>query len=510
MILPKIDKKVILKVREELLQDTLHFTRFFYKERTGRDFLIALPVSRRSHQIVICEALKDIELEKYPGLVVNTPGRSGKTEIMCHWVAQMFAKYPDSRFLYISVTHNLATEATALIREIMRVPMYRHIFGVELKEDSQAKNHFQTRQGGSIEAIGAGGAIVGKGAGLMGVNRFGGAIIIDDIIDTEDALSEIVRPRVNNWYFSSVFDRRNNPKTPQFYIGHRTHQEDLSAVLSKMEGWKTIAIKALYAQGTQSFFEQKFPLKELLQIKELHPYTFYSKYQQQPIPDGGALFRDEDFPLLDIEPDFIATFITSDTAETNKSYNDATVFSFFGLYKLKESDTLALHCIDCVELRVEPAQLEEEFNYFYTSCARHKTRPNVVYMEKKSTGVTLLSVLKKKRGLNIQSIDRNVSSGSKNARFMRLQPYIRQKLISLPTNGKHTDMCIEHMKKITANGAQSHDDIADTFYDAVSVGLIDRLVYYETPANQQSEAVAKKVIAAQIKIMNNRRIALWR
>ncbi len=59
---------------------------------------------------------------------------------------------------------------------------------------------------------------------------------------------------------------------------------------------------------------------------------------------------------------------------------------------------------------------------------------------------------------------------------MEIQPYVASKQISLPANGRHTKMCVEHMRKITANNTHRHDDICDTCYDAVKIALIDKTI----------------------------------
>ena len=106
--------------------------------------------------------------------------------------------------------------------------------------------------------------------------------------------------------------------------------------------------------------------------------------------------------------------------------------------------------------------------------------PMVAFIEKKSTGVTLISVLKSMRGLKVREIERTRKSGSKAQRFIDIQPYIASKQVSLPSHGVHTDMCINHMKKITNNDSHAHDDIADTCSDAVRIALIDRMLYIHT------------------------------
>jgi hypothetical protein len=85
--------------------------------------------------------------------------------------------------------------------------------------------------------------------------------------------------------------------------------------------------------------------------------------------------------------------------------------------------------------------------------------PCAVAIEKKSTGVTLLSVLKNIRGLRILDIERTKSTGNKTERFLSIQQIIASQQISLPRNAKHTSFVLEHMRKITANDSHRRDDV---------------------------------------------------
>ena len=82
--------------------------------------------------------------------------------------------------------------------------------------------------------------------------------------------------------------------------------------------------------------------------------------------------------------------------------------------------------------------------------------------------------------MKVREIERTRKSGSKSQRFIDIQPYIASRQVSLPSHGVHTDMCINHMKKITNNDSHAHDDIADTCSDAVRIALIDRMLYVYT------------------------------
>jgi predicted phage terminase large subunit-like protein len=191
-----------------------------------------------------------------------------------------------------------------------------------------------------------------------------------------------------------------------------------------------------------------------------------------------------------------------DTAETDKAYNDASVFHFWGIYKIVEHgvqlDQYALHSIDCLEIRIEPKDLESEFLNFYAECLVYPTRPSFAAIEKKSTGVTLLSVLQKVRGLALREVKRTKASGSKTARFLEMQPIIASKLISFRSSASHTERVIEHMLKITANDTHRFDDIADSVYDAIKLALIDKSVMLPERESKQA-SVVKSLAAAQAK-----------
>lgn len=442
-------------------------------------------------------------------LIINVPPRFGKTELLIHFVAWALAQYPDSNFLYVSYSLGLAKKQTKTVRQIVGMREFRDIFGFGISEDTSAQGNFETKLGGSVYAAGADGEITGRGAGIKGVERFGGCIVIDDIHKPSEVNSDTIRQSVNDWYFNTLQSRLNEPeKTPIIFIGQRLHEDDLAANLIKSGEWETIIIPALDEAGN-ALHPTMISKEKLLSMQSSMPYVFSSQYQQNPQPAGGGIFKPDWFCKLEDDPDIYTTFICADTAETDKSYNDATVFSFFGLYKIMIGDVqtnlLGLHWLDCWELRIEPKDLESEFMNFYVSCMRYKVKPRIAAIEKKSTGVTLLSVLKNIRGLQILDIERTKSSGNKTTRFLEIQPYIASKQVSLPKEARHTEKVIEHMRKITANDSHRHDDIADTLYDGVKLGIIDNVISSASPQRvQEDESVARNIMGSFAKLLQLR------
>ncbi len=154
-------------------------------------------------------------------------------------------------------------------------------------------------------------------------------------------------------WWSTLQSRINSPGlTPIIFIGQRLHEDDLGAkLINGYDGyeWPSVILKALDEAGN-AICPRMHTTEQLKIMEKSMPYEFAAQYQQNPMPAGGALFKPEDFVILDETPkNIVSTFITVDTAETEKTYNDATVFSFWGLYKIPEleheTDVWGLHWI---------------------------------------------------------------------------------------------------------------------------------------------------------------------
>jgi len=429
-----------------------------------------------------------------PSLIINVSPGYGKSVMLSMWTAWTMSKYPNSQYLYISYGKVLATKHTEFIKRIISCPMYKQIFGVQIRQDSKAKDFFQTTHGGAVKSFGSSGAITGQDAGLPNCEHFSGAVIMDDMHKPDEAHSQTIRESVINNYRETILQRPRGPNVPMIFIGQRLHEDDLpSYMLSGKDErtWKAVVLKALDDRG-MALYPEVNSRAMLLEKQEKNPYVFASQFQQDPIPSGGALFKPENFVLMDSAPTMLCTFITADTAETSKSYNDATVFSFWGLYEIQSfgqsTGQIGLHWLDCWELRIEPKDLHDHFIEFYAQCMLHPVKPLIAAIEKKSTGVTLISTLQEMRGLQIRDIKRTKASGSKTERFLEMQPIIAAKMISFTKDAKHSESCIRHMMKITANDTHRHDDVADTLYDAIKIALIDKTLTYNMKKNDNVAA----------------------
>jgi hypothetical protein len=499
------------QIASELRGSLLAFTKYFFKHVTNKEFIVSHPLGRESHHITICRALtkvKDLEVLRE---IINVQPGSGKSTLLSMFTAWCMAQYPDSNFLYISYSHELASKHTSFIKSIISSPMFRYLFEVEVSQDTRAKDSFKTTAGGGVRAFGSSGSVTGQDSGLPGLDRFSGCTILDDCHKPDEVFSDTMRQGVIDNYDQTIRQRVRGLNVPIVCIAQRLHEDDLPSWLMSgkdTDEWHTTILKSLDGAGN-ALYPEMMPASKLLVLKEKSPYVYSSQYQQEPIPSGGSLFKPDWFVKLQDEPEIITTFITCDTAETDKAYNDASVFSFWGIYEIKQfgktTGELGLHWIDCLETRIEPKDLEHTFMDFYSSCCMHGKPPMIAAIEKKSTGVTLISVLSKVRCLQVREIERTRASGSKTQRFLEIQPYVASKRISFSEGARHFDMCVNHMVKITANNTHRHDDIADTLADGIRIALIEKTLYN---VNVSNKAEFRKSLSSGLNENINKKLRL--
>jgi hypothetical protein len=486
--------QVTSEERDEILGSLLKFTCVFYKLLTNREFLISRPIGREPMQITVARALMECEDHQVNRRQIRTPPRYGKTIMAVCFIAWTLARWPDCNNIYVSYAHSLARKHTGLVKEIMMLPQYQHMFDARIKRDASAKDNFETVQGGSVYAVGSGGTITGRGAGIQGlpddykaglkdVSRYGGCILIDDIHKPDEVFSDTIRQGILEWYFNTLSSRVNSPHTPIIAIWQMLHEDDLGSNLGEgnkdVVPWDVISLPALDGAGNAL----NPAMHDVARLKEMQlkmPYEYSSQYQQKPTPAGGSVFKREWFMILDNEPEIIATFVTADTAETDKTWNDQTVFSFWGLYRIQvagmDTELYGLHWLSCEADWINAGDLHSRFMSFYSGCMRHPIKPRHIAIEAKSTGVTLRETLKDVQGLNILEAECLKPGVSKAARFIKCQPIVTEKLISFPADAKHVEPCLSHLEKITLIDSHMLDDIADTMAIAIQIALLDKVI----------------------------------
>src|SRR6516225_1030504 len=166
----------------------------------------------------IAEQLERVGRGEIDRLIISTPPRHGKTELAAkRYVAWHLGQNPQHHVIAASASFSLAEDHGRATRNIIASPEYQQVFSTTLSEDSTAKGHWITSEGGSFFAIGCGGHLFGRGADVL---------VIDDAFGSAaDARSELTRKAVHDWY-SSIYSRLE-PGGRIIVIASRLHEDDL-------------------------------------------------------------------------------------------------------------------------------------------------------------------------------------------------------------------------------------------------------------------------------------------
>jgi predicted phage terminase large subunit-like protein len=325
-----VNKIVNVKAKESML----FFTRYFFKKRFNRKFIV------NSHHKQIIDVLERVIKGELTRVIINIAPRYGKTEVAVKsMIAHCLALNPAAKFIHLSYSDDLALDNSEEVKDLVTSEEFTDIFGnVDIKKDSRSKKKWYTNQGGGVLATAAGGQVTGFGAGKVDEEQeeinefltdiekkedFGGAIIIDDPIKPEDAESATIRERVNNRFDSTIRNRVNSRKTPIIIIMQRLHPDDLCGHLIKNDPdeWHVLKLPCLIKdeEGNQSsLWEFKHTVQELLNIRSMNVPNFQRQYQQDPKPREGLLYSE--FKTYDELPDFNQVYNHTDTADTGKDY----------------------------------------------------------------------------------------------------------------------------------------------------------------------------------------------
>lgn len=216
------------------------------------------------------------------------PPRHGKSELASIRLPSWFlGRQPHKQFLSVSATEGLASDFGRAVRNTINSPEYRAVFDTRLSEDSQAKGKWHTSDGGIYYALGIGGSVLGRG---------GDCILIDDpYASMQDAMSELTRKNVWDWYTGTAYNRLM-PGGSIVVINHRMHEDDLCGRLLAQQAaggdqWEVVDLPAINDAG-EALWPDAYPIETLERIrKNTQPRFWSALYQQRPAPDEGDYFK---------------------------------------------------------------------------------------------------------------------------------------------------------------------------------------------------------------------------
>ncbi len=209
------------------------------------------PVTRYLHNWhidAIAEHLEAVTNGEIRRLIINIPPRYMKSIcVSVMWPTWEWGprKMPHARWMFCSHAADLSIKHSDDRRTVMTSPWYRECWGDRFRLVKSLESEYSNDHRGRVIATSVNGQATGKG-----YNR----VVIDDLLDPEQALSDTLRTTANR-IFDEKFSKRLDDKRKDaiVIVMQRLHNNDLAGhVLGPMkeEGWATLILPA-EAQGRQ-------------------------------------------------------------------------------------------------------------------------------------------------------------------------------------------------------------------------------------------------------------------
>lgn len=317
----KVKAQKELAKRELARRKLLHFTTYRF------------PAYKTNwHHKILADALERVERGELKRLIVNMPPRHGKSELVSvNFPAFCMGRNKDRSIMAASYGAALAQDFGRKVRNIMDDQDYKTLFDTRLAEDSQAKGAWATNGRGEYNAVGVGGSLTGKGAGIL--------IIDDPVKNREEADSEVVSESVWDWYRSTALTRLT-PDGAVVIVMTRWRDNDLvGRILEEqrmlgLNDWEVVTLPAIaehdeeYRKEGEPLWADHYTLEGLNQTKSaIGNYEFASQYQQNPVNRETQVFKPELFRYISLEEvknKITNCYVTIDSALSKKKNSDST------------------------------------------------------------------------------------------------------------------------------------------------------------------------------------------
>jgi len=357
---------------------------------------------------LMASRLEDCRHGRIRRLAINIPPRYLKSHCASiAFVAWVLGHQPSAKFICASYGQDLAEKLALDTRKVMQSAWYQRLFPTRLSPEKNAVSEFLTTEQGSRLATSVGGVLTGRGADF---------IILDDPLKPEDALSETRRTAVNNWYDSTLLSRLNDKVNGCIIvIMQRLHQDDLVGHILTQDPWNMLSFPAIAETDerheivsplgrryyTRSAGEPLHVERESLASlratqSRIGDYNFSSQYQQNPIPEGGAIVKSKwlmVYQELPAESDILVRIQSWDTAVKTQEFNDYSVCTTWVMDRKRR-----FYLEHVLRQRMEFPELKKAVIE-----QRQRFRPSKVLIEDKSSGASLIQDLRRQGFLGVEA-----------------------------------------------------------------------------------------------------------
>ncbi len=437
------------------------------------------------HIHCILEHLEAVERSEIRRLIINMPPRALKSiTVNIAWPAWLLAQTPEEQIISCSYSHSLASDQSIDTRLIIESDWYKIAFPrTRLAKDQNEKTKFRTTLKGHRIASSVGGTLTGMG---------GNYLILDDPLKPDEAPSDTIRMKTNNWITQTFLTRENDAKTSRaVLVMQRLHENDPAGMLLE-KGWHPLILPAYFEEKTvievnnkswineegDYLHEERMGEDELdLKLQELGLYGFVGQYMQKPSPESGGVFSAHNILYYDnysrkFTVDGMNIFILYDPANEKKDKErndpDYTAIVVVGL-----ANDNNYYILDIVRDRMNPTERIEALiqKHMKWNARNGKGKTIKVAVEKYGmmTDSHYLRVMQEEYNYRFPVIEVG-GPMSKQDRIRKLEPlfsnqrvYLPKKILYDSIDGNTYELVESFKDELCMFPYGKHDDMIDAF-----------------------------------------------
>ncbi len=437
-----------LEAQEKAQSSFLNFCRYVWPEMIVGE-----------HHRRIAAKLDEVVSGKCKRLMIAMPPRHGKSQMGSYlFPAYLMGKLPKSKLIVGSHTAELAQRFGRMIRNLVAEDAYRELFpDMSLSADSKAAGRWDTSQGGEAFFIGKGGAMTGRG---------GDVVVLDDILDEQDALSDTAMENTWEWYTSGP-RQRLQPNGAIILINTRWRTDDVSGRLLRQQGqlkadqWDVLEFPAILPNN-QPLWPEYWKLEELEKVKmSIGLRKWNAQWQQQPTAEEGAILKREWWKKWKKDQPPACEYIIQsyDTAYSKKETADFSVITTWGVFHEDMDSGPSIILLDVKRGRWDFPELKRiskaQYDYW---------KPDNVLIEGKATGITLQQELRRMGvPVTLYHPGGRRAGTDKVSRANSVAPILESGMVWVP----ETEWAEELVEECAAFPNGDHDDMVDSTTQAL-------------------------------------------
>jgi len=433
----KTDAKILL-LREYFKRSFYNYFKYFWNLVETSQFednyhikLICDTLQRR-YRNYQCDDGKHYvnDIHQYDILLNLPPGSSKSLMVSVFFPTWVWLQNPEIKFITASYSHKVAEELSSKSLKILTNQKYLDL--VIFKITSFAVGNIKNSYGGQRFVTSTSGTITGIHADILLLDDLNGPSSIYSVIDRENAKS----------FVNEILPSRKTSirRSYSVYVQQRFHNDDVSGViLSQPKQLKHISISAVNEKG-ESFFEKRFPLKFLEQMKEqLGSISFMAQYQQITQDEAGGIIKRDWIQEIEGDSSKRLTYFV-DSAYGGKNADDNAII---GVYK--NMNNIIIQSCEINKL---------EFPQLLTFLKSHIPAGSKIYIEGKASGKSIIQTLKQQTSFLITETQ---PKAGKEERKRAISPYFESGKIFINKYIKNKQKILDQL--IFDNG--KNDDISD-------------------------------------------------